>query len=184
MPILRWRRLVLQTFFRMMIVERMSRGLCGPRTPCSRAIGPAPFLRYRRRLFHSSFRMWLGDGEAGACAAPVPPRQGHCPWTRSAIEKTDCINFFPHEALENGKRAHGRYENEENAGGESLLSLPAYFFRFPRMHSIRSAVFHTASPWAGVSGASSSQRNNLFLQRGFCVAAVPHPTRKVSTVLL
>ncbi|MBR6810132.1 MAG: hypothetical protein IKM64_07595, partial [Clostridia bacterium] len=30
----------------------------------------------------------------------------------------------------------------------------------------------------GASGASSSQRNNLPLQWGFCVAAVPHPIRK------
>ncbi|MBR6810378.1 MAG: hypothetical protein IKM64_08860, partial [Clostridia bacterium] len=74
----------------------------------------------------------------------------------------------PHETLENGKRAHGRYENEEKAGGESKLSLTAYFFRFPRMHSIRLAVFYTAQPVGGCA-TPNSQSFNHSLRKCVCV---------------
>ena len=62
---------------------------------------------------------------------PYPLQQGDSPCTRSAIEKTDCTNFFPHETSGNGKRAHGHNENEENAGRESLLSHRLFSIVFP-----------------------------------------------------
>ena len=62
------------------------------------------------------------------------------------------------------------------------MNFPAGFSRFPRMQSIRPAVFHTASPWPAVR-APNSQKCNLPLQRGFCVAAVPQPACKVTILI-
>ena len=45
------------------LIEAWSRGLCSPRTPGSRAIGPAPVLRRGRLHLHSSFRMLLEETE-------------------------------------------------------------------------------------------------------------------------
>ena len=56
------------------------------------------------------------ENEAGAYAAPVPRQQGHRPCTLPAMEETYRTYFFPHETSGNGKRAHGRYENEKKSG--------------------------------------------------------------------
>ena len=122
--------------------RKRGRGLCAPRSPGSRGIAPAPILRYRRLLFQTSFRMLLEETERE-----------------------------PTGAMKTKKRA-----------AERMHSLTASFCRFPRMHSIRSAVFHTAQPVGG-SAAASSQRNNLPLQRGFCVAPVAHPICKETIFL-
>ena len=76
-PNLRRRRLLLQSFFRMMLGETMGQGAPRPLYPLGRGIPPAPVLRPRRLNVQTSFRMVL-EG--------------------------------------NGKRAHGRYENEKKSG--------------------------------------------------------------------
>ena len=76
---------------------------------------------------------------------PYPRQQGHRPCTLPAMEETYRTNFFPHDNLGNGKRAHGRNENVEKSRSGKYTFLPV-FSHFPRMHSIRPAVFHTAQP--------------------------------------
>ncbi len=106
---------------------------------------------------------------------PYPRQQGHRPCTQSATRKTERSNFFPHGAWGNGKRAHGRNENvEKSRSGKCELSC-RFFLIFPGCRPPARRCFTPPSPWAGASGASSSQRNNLPLQRGFCVAAVRAP---------
>ena len=186
----------------------MGQGAPRPLYPLGRAIGPAPFLRRRRLLLHSSFRMLLGETvEQGPVRPPYPLQQGHRPCTQSAMQKAVFPNIFPHVAwgngaggssspvpptagpsalhpicdaegcfskhlsaccLGNGKRAHGRYENVEKSRSGKYTFLPV-FSHFPRMQSIRSAVFHTASPWAGASGAANSQSFNHSLRKCVCV---------------
>ena len=41
----------------MLLGETVGQGAPRPLYPLGRAIGPAPFLRYRRLLFKTSFRM-------------------------------------------------------------------------------------------------------------------------------
>ena len=48
----------------------------------------------------------------------------------------------------NGTRAHGRNENVEKSRSGKYTFLPI-FSHFPRMQSIRPAVFHTAQPVGG-----------------------------------
>ena len=90
-------------------------------------------------------------------------------------------NVFPHVTWRTGTRAHGRYENEKRAA-ERMHSLTASFYRFPRMHSIRPAVFHTAQPVARSAGNQFANAQSSFV-KGFLRAAVPHPICKVSTFL-
>ena len=125
----------------------MIQGLMQPPCPRSRGIPPAPILRCRSLLFHSSFRMLLGGTMGqGPMRPPYPRQQGDPPCTRSAIEKTDCTNFFPHETSDNGKRAHGHNENEENAGRESLLSHRLFSIVFPGCFA-SGRRRNAASPW-------------------------------------
>ena len=148
--------------------------------------------------------MLLGETEQGAPRPPYPPRQDHRPCTLSAKNKTDPQTVFRMLLEGNGMSAHGRYENVEKSRSGKYTFLPV-FSHFPRMQSIRPAVFHTAQPVGGrqwriqlAKKQSSSAKGFLrgpqcghpirkvtvfLLQRGFCVAAVPHPIRKNTFVL-
>ena len=103
-----------------------------PPYPRTRGIAPGPILRYRRLLFQTSFRVLSEERRSRGSSPPVPPRQGHRPCTRSATRKTERSNFFPHETSGNGKRAHGRNENEEKSRSGKFTFLPV-FSHFPRM---------------------------------------------------
>ena len=84
------------------------------------------------------------------------------------MQKSAFPFVFPHVVLGNEKKAHGRNENKEKAGGESLLSLPAFFYRFPRMHSIRLAVFHTAQPVGGRQWRIQFSKFQSFICENLC----------------
>ena len=106
------------------------------------------------------------DGtEQGGFSPPVPPRQGHRPWTQSAkwlCVKTSCFRM----KLEERKSAPTGAMRTEKRRGWIQVSSSAFFAVFPGCFASgqrRSAT----GPWAGASGASNSQSYNLLLQRVF-----------------
>ena len=162
------------------------------RPPVPPAAGPLalhPTCEEEDCFFKRFSACGLRNGGAGACAAPVPRRQGDSPCTHPAMRKNAFPHFFPHETLGTEKKAHGRYENKEKAGRESSLSPPAFSIVFPgckasggwcftppaRGRQCRSQLAKSqcsfckgVSAWPAVR-APNSQKCNLPLQRGFCV---------------
>ena len=61
------------------------------------------------------------------------------------------------------RKAHGRNENEEKSRSGKFTFLPV-FSHFPRMQSIRSAVFHTAQPVARSAGSQFAKQQLLFFK--------------------
>ena len=105
---------------------------------------------------------------------PYPRQQGHRPCTLPAMEETYRTNFFPHDNLGNGKRAHGRNENKEKAGRESLLSPPAFFYCFPRMQKHPDGgVSHR--PARGPQCGQPTRKNTIFLCEGMCACCFAAP---------
>ena len=72
-------------------------------------------------------------------------------------------------------------KTKKKAGQESSLSC-RFFLVFPGCTASGWRCFTPPSPWPAVR-ASNSQKCNLPLQRGFCVAAVPQPARQATTFI-
>ena len=120
---------------------------------------------------------WGNDG-AGACAAPVPPAAGPSALHPLCEAENLYFKLLSARNLGNEKRAHGRNENVEKSRSGKCTFLPV-FSHFPRMQSIRSAVFHTAQPVARSAGTQFakihfSSAKGVLRER----APVAHPIRK------
>ena len=80
--------------------------------------------------------------------------------------------------------AHGRNENVEKSRSGKYTFLPV-FSHFPRMHSIRPAVFHTAQPVGGRQWLIQLAKKQSPSAKGFLRGPqCGHPIRKVSIVHL
>ena len=143
----------------------------------TRGIAPGPVLRCRSLLFHSSFRMLLGETKQGPMRPPYPGSRAISPAPFLRWKKHIVHTSFRMKLKITEREPTGAMKMKKKAGQESLLSC-RFFLIFPGCKASGRRCFTPPSPWAGACGASSSQRNNLPLQRGFCVAAVPQPIRK------
>ena len=94
----------------------------------------------QKTLLQTSSACCLGKRSRGLLA-PRPPTRGIAPGPFLRCRRLTFPNYFPHVAWENGKKAHGRNENVEKSRSGKYTFLPV-FSHFPRMQSIRPAVFH------------------------------------------
>ena len=139
---------------------KRSRGLCGPRTPGSRAIGPAPVLRRGRLHLHSSFRMLLEETEQGAPRPPYPHGRaiGPAPVLRKRIFLSPSV--FRMLLREPKREPTGAMKMWKKAGQESALSC-RFFLIFPGCKASGRRCT-TAQPVGGCATPNSQSFNRSF----------------------
>ena len=123
-------------------------------------------------------RTCFGGTEQGASCPPVPPRQGHRPWTQSAkwlCVKTSCFRV----KLGERKSAPTGAMKTEKRRGWKQVSSSAFFAVFPGCFASgwrRDA----AGPWCG-SAQPTRNMTSVLLKLGLCVLQIiPRLLREIA----
>ena len=124
--------------------------------------------------------MLLEERPSRGLRSPRTPTRGIAPGPFLRRRKLFLPSSFRMKLKDPKREPTGAMKTKKKPVEKACFLSRLISFVFPGCTASGRRCFTPPSPWAGASGASSSQRNNLPLQRGFCVAAVPHPTRKVS----
>ena len=158
----------------------MRQGASRPLYPRARGIAPGPVLRCKSLLFQTSFRVLSEERRSRGLLAPRTPTAGPSALHPFCDRDVLSTNVFPHVTWGTGTRAHGRYENVEKSRSGKYTFLPV-FSHFPRMHSIRPAVFHTAQPVARRQCRSQLAKSQCSFAKGFLRVALPQQIHKTQS---
>ena len=169
MPILRWRRLVLNLFPH----DDCGTDEQGPMRP------PYPLQQGHRPCTRSAMQQSAfpsvvphddcGTDEQGPMRPPYPRQQGDSPCTRSAIQKAAFPNIFPHVAW-GTKLSPRALRKRRKSRWRKLAFSPGLFLSFSPDAQHPVGGVPPPSPWAAVP--HPTRKVTIFLlQRGFCVCS-------------